>query len=96
MHQTLIHNDDPRSWAIQHRVDELNFWATVISTTMVFKTSSTSFAQWDTAADKVRGAYVSKGWLVADESGYAVVTGDKDSGYATPNLYQAGSQEQKV
>lgn len=91
----LIHHDDPRSWAIQHRVDELNFWAPGDFNNDGVQDFFLSFAQWDLAADKVRGAYVSKGWLVADKPGYAIVTGDKDSGYATPNLYRAGPKNRK-
>ena len=90
-----IHQDDPRSWSTQYETDELNFWVPGDFNNAGTMDYFLSFAQWDLTADVVRGAYVSKGWLVAPEPGYAVVQGDTKTGYANPDLYQAGPQNRK-
>lgn len=89
------HKADPRSWSTQYKTDELNFWAPGDFNNDGTMDYFLSFAQWDLTADKVRGAYVSKGWLIADEPGYAVVQGDPETGYANPDLYQAGPKNRK-
>jgi hypothetical protein len=86
-----IHHDDQRTWAITYDTDETNFYAVGDFNNDGVRDYFVTFAQWELLGElDDRGTFVGKGWQVGESMSYAMIAGDPETGYATPNLYMMG------